>query len=91
MFCLVFLLFLLFLLLNPCDVFYFQIGVEGEGFEPAIEVLFGDNGFFPDAISKAMYWVNEKIPHPVKHVLDKWVSPLRDQKMKRQVRELSFL
>ncbi|XP_057200382.1 apolipoprotein B-100 [Triplophysa rosa] len=62
-----------------------EIGVEGEGFEPAIEVLFGENGFFPDAISKAMYWVNEKIPHPVKHVLDKWVSPMRGQKMKRQV------
>uniref|UniRef100_A0A671QY56 Vitellogenin domain-containing protein n=1 Tax=Sinocyclocheilus anshuiensis TaxID=1608454 RepID=A0A671QY56_9TELE len=55
-----------------------EIGLEGEGFEPAIEVLFGENGFFPDTISKAMYWVNDKIPHPVKWVLDKWISPLRD-------------
>ncbi|XP_065144413.2 apolipoprotein B-100 [Paramisgurnus dabryanus] len=63
----------------------FEIGLEGEGFEPAIDALFGDNGFFPDTISKAMYWVNEKISHPVNHVLDKWVSPLRGQRMKRQV------
>ncbi|KAL1258348.1 hypothetical protein QQF64_011592, partial [Cirrhinus molitorella] len=62
-----------------------EIGLEGEGFEPAIEVLFGENGFFPDTISKAMYWVNEKIPHPVKRVLDKWISPLRGERMKRQV------
>ncbi|XP_073682716.1 apolipoprotein B-100 [Garra rufa] len=62
-----------------------EIGLEGEGFEPAIEVLFGENGFFPDTISKAMYWVNEKIPHPVKQVLDKWISPLRGERMKRQV------
>uniref|UniRef100_A0A8C1G4P6 Apolipoprotein B-100-like n=1 Tax=Cyprinus carpio TaxID=7962 RepID=A0A8C1G4P6_CYPCA len=62
-----------------------EIGLEGEGFEPAIEVLFGENGFFPDTVSKAMYWVNEKIPHPVKRVLDKWISPLRGERMKRQV------
>ncbi|XP_050990114.1 apolipoprotein B-100 [Labeo rohita] len=62
-----------------------EIGLEGEGFEPAIEVLFGENGFFPDTISKALYWVNEKIPHPVKRVLDKWISPLRGERMKRQV------
>ncbi|XP_067311333.1 apolipoprotein B-100 isoform X2 [Pseudorasbora parva] len=62
-----------------------EIGLEGEGFEPAIEVLFGENGFFPDTISKAMYWTNDKIPHPIKRVLDKWISPLRGERMKRQV------
>ncbi|XP_052000861.1 apolipoprotein B-100 [Xyrauchen texanus] len=62
-----------------------EIGLEGEGFEPAIEVLFGENGFFPDAISKAMYWVNDKIPHPFKKVLDKWISSIRGERMKRQV------
>ncbi|XP_056122383.1 apolipoprotein B-100 [Rhinichthys klamathensis goyatoka] len=62
-----------------------EIGLEGEGFEPAIEVLFGENGFFPDTISKAMYWASDKIPHPIKRVLDKWISPLRGKRMKRQV------
>nr|XP_694827.7 apolipoprotein B-100 [Danio rerio] len=62
-----------------------EIGLEGEGLEPVIEVLFGENGFFPDTISKAMYWVNDKIPHPVKRVLEKWISPLNGERMKRQV------
>ncbi|TRY59658.1 hypothetical protein DNTS_027400 [Danionella cerebrum] len=62
-----------------------EIGLEGEGFEPVIDVLFGENGFFPDSISKAMYWVNDNAPHPIKQVLEKWISPLRGDKMKRQV------
>lgn len=69
----------------------FQIGLEGEGFESAIEVLFGENGFFPDTISKAMYWANDKIPHPIKQVLEKWISPLRGERMKRQVNILFYL
>lgn len=36
--------------------------MEGKGFEPSIEALFGKNGFFPDTISKALYWAVDKMP-----------------------------
>ncbi|CAL8315646.1 unnamed protein product [Lota lota] len=39
-----------------------EIGMEGKGFEPSIEALFGKNGFFPDTISKALYWAVDKMP-----------------------------
>lgn len=51
--------------------------MEGKGFEPTIEALFGKNGFFPDTVSKAMYWAEDKMPPKVKEVLDKWVAPLK--------------
>uniref|UniRef100_A0A8B9KIY2 Apolipoprotein Ba n=1 Tax=Astyanax mexicanus TaxID=7994 RepID=A0A8B9KIY2_ASTMX len=40
-----------------------EIGLEGEGLEPTIDALFGENGFFPDVISRALYWANDKVPH----------------------------
>lgn len=43
--------------------------MQGKGFEPTIDALFGKNGFFPDTVSKAMYWAMDKIPE-----LDKWVN-----------------
>ncbi|KAJ3607020.1 hypothetical protein NHX12_026535 [Muraenolepis orangiensis] len=39
-----------------------EVGMEGKGFEPSIEALFGKNGFFPDTISKAVYWTVDKMP-----------------------------
>lgn len=36
------------------------MGVEGTGFEPTIDALFGENGFFPDSISKVLYWVKDQ-------------------------------
>ncbi|KAG7270489.1 hypothetical protein CRUP_032785, partial [Coryphaenoides rupestris] len=39
-----------------------EVGMEGKGFEPSIEALFGKNGFFPDTISKALYWAVDKVP-----------------------------
>ncbi|XP_072545771.1 apolipoprotein B-100 [Salminus brasiliensis] len=62
-----------------------EIGLEGEGFEPTIEALFGENGFFPDAISRALYWANDKVPHQARQVLEKWTGPLRDNRMKREI------
>ncbi|XP_030645296.1 apolipoprotein B-100 [Chanos chanos] len=60
-----------------------EIGLEAEGFEPTIEALFGKNGFFPDTISKTMFWASEKVPK----VLENWIAPLRRERMKRQVPE----
>lgn len=36
--------------------------MQGKGFEPTIDALFGRNGFFPDTLSKTLYWAVEKIP-----------------------------
>lgn len=62
-----------------------KFGMDGKGFEPTVETLFGSNGFFPDTISKAMYWVGDKMPNKINEVLQEWVDPLRTEKTKRQV------
>uniref|UniRef100_A0A8C5G644 Apolipoprotein B-100-like n=1 Tax=Gouania willdenowi TaxID=441366 RepID=A0A8C5G644_GOUWI len=59
-----------------------EFGMEGKGFEPTIEALFGKNGFFPDTVSKALYWAEDKMPLKLKEVLDKWVSPLKSEERK---------
>lgn len=59
--------------------------MDGKGFEPTVETLFGSNGFFPDTISKAMYWFGDKMPNKINEVLQEWVDPLRTEKTKRQV------
>uniref|UniRef100_A0A673JJC8 Apolipoprotein B-100-like n=1 Tax=Sinocyclocheilus rhinocerous TaxID=307959 RepID=A0A673JJC8_9TELE len=69
---------------------FMEIGMEGKGFEPTVETLFGSNGFFPDSISKAMYWFGDKMPNKINEVLQEWVEPLRTEKTKRQniIREM---
>ncbi|KAK3537618.1 hypothetical protein QTP70_017011 [Hemibagrus guttatus] len=62
-----------------------EIGLEGEGLEPTIEALFGENGFFPDTISKAMYWADDQVPPQVSKVLEKLVAPLKGNRMKREI------
>ncbi|KAM4712808.1 apolipoprotein B-100-like [Anableps anableps] len=57
-----------------------ELGMEGKGFEPTIEALFGENGFFPDTISKALYWADGKMPPEVQEVLEKWVAPFKSGK-----------
>lgn len=47
--------------------------MEGKGFEPTIDALFGKNGFFPDTVSKALYWAEDNMPPKIKEVLEKWV------------------
>ncbi|XP_076833977.1 apolipoprotein B-100 [Brachyhypopomus gauderio] len=76
------------LLATTLDMFsaeILEIGLEAEGFEANIEALFGEDGFFPDAISKAMYWANDQVPPQVKQVLEKWIGPLRSNRMRREV------
>lgn len=43
--------------------------MQGKGFEPSIEALFGTNGFFPDTLSKVLYWTVDKVPQ-----LEKWIK-----------------
>uniref|UniRef100_A0A3Q1GCQ1 Vitellogenin domain-containing protein n=1 Tax=Acanthochromis polyacanthus TaxID=80966 RepID=A0A3Q1GCQ1_9TELE len=59
-----------------------EVGVEGKGFEPTIEALFGKNGFFPDTVSKALYWAEDKMPPKVREVLEKWIAPLKSDGQK---------
>jgi len=47
----------------------FQLGLDGKGFEPTLEALFGEKGFFPDTASKALYWVDGKVPEQVSKAL----------------------
>lgn len=62
-----------------------QIGIDGKGFEPTVEALFGENGFFPDTALKTMYFVSENMPRAVSDVLENIVPALKKNRMKRQV------
>lgn len=42
--------------------------MQGKDFEPTVEALFGRNGFFPDTLSKVLYWAVDKVPQ-----LEKWI------------------
>uniref|UniRef100_A0A8D3B7A4 Vitellogenin domain-containing protein n=1 Tax=Scophthalmus maximus TaxID=52904 RepID=A0A8D3B7A4_SCOMX len=46
-----------------------EVGMEGKGLEPTIEALFGKNGFFPDTVSKALYWAEDMMPPKIKEEL----------------------
>ncbi len=61
-----------------------QIGMEGKGFEPTVEALFGEDGFFPDTALKTMYFVTENMPLGVKEILQNMLPALRRDRMKRQ-------
>lgn len=60
--------------------FLSQIGLEGKGFEPTLEALFGKQGFFPDSVNKALYWVNGQVPDRVSKVLVDHFGYTRDDK-----------
>lgn len=42
--------------------------MQGKDFEPTVEALFGRNGFFPDTLSKVLYWAVDKVPQLEKRV-----------------------
>lgn len=56
--------------------------MDGRGFEPTLDALFGKNGFFPDTVSKALYWAEDKMPPKIKEVLEKWVAPMKSEGQK---------
>uniref|UniRef100_A0A3B4VIY8 Apolipoprotein B n=1 Tax=Seriola dumerili TaxID=41447 RepID=A0A3B4VIY8_SERDU len=60
----------------------FEVSVEGRGFEPTIDALFGERGFFPDSISRVMYWAGDKA-QMLRDVLNR-ITPDRDR-IKREV------
>lgn len=62
-----------------------QIGMEGKGFEPTVDALFGENGFFPDTTLKTMYFVSDNMPLSIKGMLQKMLPPMKKDAMRRQV------
>ncbi|MGH0136677.1 UNVERIFIED_CONTAM: hypothetical protein FKN15_037528 [Acipenser sinensis] len=70
---------------NTIDMFEF--GLDGNGFEPSLDALFGEKGFFPDSALKAMYWVNNKLPESINEVLKNWFGHNKDGKAKREIPE----
>lgn len=59
--------------------------MEGKGFEPTVDALFGENGFFPDTVMKTMYFVSDNLPTTVNEILQNIVPDLKKNRMKRQV------
>lgn len=60
--------------------------MEGKGFEPAVEALFGPDGFFPDTVMKTIYYASDKMPSQVNEILKTMIPALNDRK-KKQVRQ----
>ncbi|OWK10010.1 hypothetical protein Celaphus_00005334 [Cervus elaphus hippelaphus] len=63
----------------------FEIGLEGKGFEPTLEALFGKEGFFPDSVNKALYWVNGRVPDRVSKVLVDHFGYTKDDKREQDM------
>lgn len=59
--------------------------MEGKGFEPFVEALFGINGFFPDTAMKTIFYAANKMPLQVNDVLNDIVPVLRNDRRRRQV------
>ncbi|XP_056420267.1 apolipoprotein B-100 isoform X2 [Hyla sarda] len=65
----------------------FEVGVEGKGFEPTLNALFGKDGFFPDCATKALYWADGKVPEKVTEVLYKWFGVSRQDKQNQDLKK----
>ncbi|KAM7395255.1 hypothetical protein PAMA_006831 [Pampus argenteus] len=66
------------------DIDMMEIGMEGKGFEPTVDALFGENGFFPDTALKTMYFVSDNMPLRVNEILQNMLPALKKNRMKRQ-------
>lgn len=51
--------------------------MEGKGFEPTFDALFGTNGFFPDTVLKTMFFVADKMPVSISATLERIIPALR--------------
>ncbi|XP_049613243.1 apolipoprotein Bb, tandem duplicate 1 [Syngnathus scovelli] len=66
------------------DIDMMEIGIEGKGFEPTVEALFGDAGFFPDTAMKTMYFVSDNV-QAVREIIQRFIPALKDAEMKKQL------
>ncbi|XP_050172384.1 apolipoprotein B-100 [Myiozetetes cayanensis] len=68
---------------HPSDIF--ELGLDGKGFEPTLESLFGEKGFFPDTATKALYWVDGKVPEQVSKALFDYFGLSQDGKQDQDI------
>ncbi|XP_075001073.1 apolipoprotein B-100 [Calonectris borealis] len=68
---------------GPSDIF--ELGLDGKGFEPTLEALFGEKGFFPDTASKALYWVDGRVPEQVSKALFDYFGYSQDGKQDQDI------
>ncbi|XP_069371734.1 apolipoprotein B-100-like [Paralichthys olivaceus] len=66
------------------DMDMIEFGMEGKGFEPTVEALFGKNGFFPDTVMKTMFFVSDNMPLSVSEMMQTVMPALKKDRMKRQ-------
>ncbi|XP_071999744.1 apolipoprotein B-100 [Engystomops pustulosus] len=69
----------------------FEIGLEGNGFEPTLDALFGKGGFFPDCATKALYWADGKVPDKVTEILYKWFGVSRQDQQNQDLKKAILL
>ncbi|NXL48870.1 APOB protein, partial [Podilymbus podiceps] len=74
---------------SPGDIF--ELGLDGKGFEPTLEALFGEKGFFPDTASKALYWVDGRVPEQVSKALFNYFGYSQDGKQDQDVMKAIML
>uniref|UniRef100_A0AAX7TSL5 Vitellogenin domain-containing protein n=1 Tax=Astatotilapia calliptera TaxID=8154 RepID=A0AAX7TSL5_ASTCA len=72
------------------DIDMVEIGMEGTGFEPTVEALFGENGFFPDTAMQTMYFVSDNMPQRIREVMQNW-CPYNNNLMKEIGQNLNKL
>ncbi|XP_008116487.2 apolipoprotein B-100 [Anolis carolinensis] len=63
----------------------FEIGLDGKNFEPTLDAMFGPKGFFPDSATKALYWIDGKVPDQVSQVLFDYFGYTKDGKQDQDV------
>ncbi|KAG8011367.1 hypothetical protein GBF38_006124, partial [Nibea albiflora] len=66
------------------DIDMMEVGMEGKGFEPTVDALFGKNGFFPDTALKTMYFVSDNMPFRVNEILQNMLPAMKNNRMRRQ-------
>lgn len=59
--------------------------MEGKDFDPIVEALFGDDGFFPDTVMKSTLYATDNMPVQLSEVLDNILPVMRNERKKRQV------
>ncbi|XP_015745395.1 apolipoprotein B-100 [Python bivittatus] len=69
--------------LKPLDIF--EIGLDGKNLEPTLEAMFGPGGFFPDAATKALYWVDGKVPEQFSQVLFDYFGYSKDGRQDQDI------
>ncbi|XP_068199368.1 apolipoprotein Bb, tandem duplicate 1, partial [Antennarius striatus] len=70
------------------DIDMMEIGMEGVGFEPTVEALFGQNGFLPDTVLKTMYFVSDNVPIKVREILKVLVPSMNGDKNRQASQSL---